>query len=125
MFSTYAQDKGLDLETCLNLAEILSGGVAHSGNVCGAVTGALMAISLQHGKARQSKSFTKNAPSAHDLGKQFMDRFKQRNGTLLCRELIGHDMYTKKNLQIAQEEKAFTNCPKFVRGAAEILEDIL
>ncbi|MFW9856587.1 MAG: C-GCAxxG-C-C family protein [Candidatus Thorarchaeota archaeon] len=125
LFSTFAQGMDLDEDTCLNLAEIFSGGVARSGNVCGAITGGLMAISLKYGKAGKTESSKRDAPTVNGLGERFMNRFKHRNGTLLCKDLIGYDISTEEKLQTARENKAFSNCSRFVRDAGEILADIL
>lgn len=44
VFSAYASQIGIDNEAALKLATLLGGGVARQGNVCGAVTGALLTL---------------------------------------------------------------------------------
>jgi hypothetical protein len=54
-----------------------------------------------------------------------MDAFRERNGTLLCRELLGVDVGTPEGMREVRERDLFrTVCPKFVRDASEILEQI-
>ncbi|MFW9777420.1 MAG: C-GCAxxG-C-C family protein [Candidatus Heimdallarchaeota archaeon] len=125
LFSTFAQGMGLDEETCLNLSQIFSGGVSRSGNVCGAITGGLMAISLKYGKSGKTESSKRDAPTVYELGERFMNKFKHRNGTLLCKDLIGYDISTEEKLRTARDNKAFSKCSKFVHDAAEILANIL
>ena len=94
------------------------------GETCGGVTGALMVIGLRYGKTevqdKQEKEMT------YGLVKEFVDRFKSRNGSIVCRELLGCDISTPEGLSIAKEKNLIaTLCPKFVQDAAEIMEQIL
>ncbi len=60
------------------------------------------------------------------LVKEFVDRFKSRNGSIICRELLGCDISTPEGMNLAKEKKLFeTLCPNFVQDAAEIIEEIL
>ena len=91
---------------------------------CGAVTGAFMVIGLKYGKTRVEDEQTKE--KAYSLVKEFVDKFKSRNGSIICRELIGCDISTPKGMALAKEKKLIaTLCPKFVQDAAEIIEQIL
>jgi len=57
---------------------------------------------------------------------EFAERFKERNGSLVCRDLLGCDISQPEGLQRAKDEKLLTTlCPKFVRDAAEILGEML
>jgi hypothetical protein len=43
-----------------------------------------------------------------------------------CRELLGCDLTTAEGMETAKQKGLFTErCPRFVRDAAEILEDVL
>ncbi|HUT96889.1 MAG TPA: C-GCAxxG-C-C family protein [Dehalococcoidales bacterium] len=88
------------------------------------VTGALMVIGLKHGatvagdEASQEKAFS--------LIGRFLERFKDRHGSILCRELLGYDISTPEGLQAAKDKGLFGKlCPGFVRASAEILEELL
>jgi len=53
-------------------------------------------------------------------------KFKTRNGSIVCRELLGYDISTPKGKQLAEEKQLFaTLCPKYVQDAADIIEEIL
>jgi hypothetical protein len=55
-----------------------------------------------------------------------MDSFRERNGSLLCRELLGADVSTPEGIAVVREKDLFrTICPTFVKDAAELLENIL
>ena len=63
----------------------------------------------------------------YDLVREFVRRFEESHGTLLCKELLeGIDFSTAAGMREAQDRNLFkTVCPRFVRGVARILEDLL
>jgi len=120
----YAPQFGLDRELALRVSGAFGGGMARMGATCGAVTGAFMVIGLRHGKIRAEDEEAKE--KTYSLVAQFVDLFRQRNGSILCRELLGCDISTPEGRMVAQETGvSAARCPKFVRDAAEILEQIL
>lgn len=121
VFSAYAPKFGIQEETALKLASPFGGGVARQGNVCGAVTGALMVLGLQKGNATPA---TKD--ETYRMAEKFVKRFQERHGTVLCRELIGYDVSTPEGLQSAREQKVFSStCPVFVKDAAELVSEFM
>ncbi len=124
MLSTYGTRFGLNRETALHVAGAFGAGMARTGQVCGAVNGALMVIGLRYAKTRAEDDDSRELSYA--LAQDFMDAFRERNRTLLCRELLGVDVSTPEGIAVVREKNLFqTVCPKFVRDAGEILEKIL
>ena len=124
VFSTYAEQFGLDKQTALKVSCPFGGGMARLGATCGAVTGALMVIGLKHGKARPEDDDAKLKTYA--LTREFVERFKAKHGTIVCRELLGCDIGTEEGKRFFDENKyEETRCAKFVAGAVRILEEIL
>lgn len=123
LLSTYGRHYGLDPEIALKVSGAFGSGMG-MGETCGAVTGALMVIGLKHSKVSGSRLFSKEKTA--DIAHEFMEKFKARHGTVVCRELLGCDVTTSKGLKTAKQEKHFKKrCPEFVKDAAEILEEIL
>ena len=56
--------------------------------------------------------------------RDFMDRFKARYSSILCRELIGCDISTPEKSMAAMKSNAFVNCPGYVESAVTILEEM-
>jgi C_GCAxxG_C_C family probable redox protein len=84
---------------------------------CGALTGALMVLGLQRGNI---------APDGKDetyrIAEEFVKRFREQHGSILCRELVGFDISTSEGLQAARDSKVFaTVCPRLVDETAKIL----
>jgi C_GCAxxG_C_C family probable redox protein len=67
-----------------------AGGIGDTGSVCGAVAGAVMAISLKLGKG----SSMEEALGRLDVIREFRLRFEAETGELTCRGLTGADLST-------------------------------
>jgi C_GCAxxG_C_C family probable redox protein len=121
VFSAFASHSLISDETALKITSMFGGGIGRQGEVCGALTGALLALGLERGRADpDSKELD------YQLAEKFMTGFKQQHGTILCRELIGHDISSKEGLKAAKESQAFKNiCPMIVERTAEELDRFL
>ncbi len=124
VFAAHAEDLGLPTETALKISAAFGGGLGRQGEVCGAVSGALMALGLAHGQTNPDDKAAKDHTYA--LTRRFCAEFADREGSLLCRELLSHPISTPEGLQQIQHENLFkTVCPQLVSHAAEILAEIL
>jgi C_GCAxxG_C_C family probable redox protein len=125
VFTAYADPADLSREMALRVASGFGGGLARTGDICGAVTGAIMALGLRHcGVPAEADPLAKQ--QAYPPVQEFLARFKARHGSIVCRELLGCDLGTPEGLERASEQGVFkSRCPGFVRTAAEILEELL
>jgi C_GCAxxG_C_C family probable redox protein len=122
--SAYCAEYGMDIDLALKIATSFGGGMAHTGEACGAVTGALMVIGLRYGRTEVNDIQTKDRNAS--LVKEFTSEFRKRNGSLRCTDLLGLDLGTEEGLKKARETNLTrTICPKFLNDAVEILEKIL
>ena len=121
---TYGAQLGLNREMALRVAGAFGSGMAQMGEVCGAVSGALMVIGLKYGKT--SAEDEPSRIETYSLAKEFVQRFKDRHGSIMCRDLVGCDLSTDDGMADAEERDLFsTVCPAFVRDSAEIVEQML
>jgi len=117
----FAPQLGLDESQALKIASPFGGGVARRGQICGAVTGALMALGLAHGADSPA-----GKEDAYHLGEEFLQRFESRHATILCRDLLDCDISTPAGRQQAGERGVFTAlCPLFVGDAVEVVQEML
>ncbi len=123
ILATYANQYGIEEKTALKIAEVFSGGIARRGNICGALSGALMVIGPHYGGKKDLNSTPRK--SAHDIADEVPKKFEDQHGIVFCRELIHFDLTTPENRKLAHDRKVFHNCPKFVTGVVEILEEVL
>ncbi|WPX07867.1 C-GCAxxG-C-C family protein [Anaerocellum danielii] len=124
VFSTYCEELGFKKEDALKIGCAFGGGMGSLGHVCGAVTGAFMLLGLKYGntdsKDKEAKATT------YKKVKEFAEKFKEKNGTIICNELLKCDISTPEGRKYAEENNLFrTVCPKFVKDAAEIIEQML
>jgi C_GCAxxG_C_C family probable redox protein len=121
VFSAFAAQYGLEVGTALKLASPFGAGVARRGEICGAVTGALLALGLARGATEPT-----GKEGIYRLSQEFMRLFEEKHSTLLCRNLIDCDPSSPEGWQKAREAGKFTTiCPILVRDAAEIVETLL
>jgi C_GCAxxG_C_C family probable redox protein len=121
VFTTFAVQYGMDESSALKITSPLGGGISRRGEVCGAVTGALLALGLVRGTDTPA-----GKEDAYRMGQEFMRHFEQKHGTILCRDLLGYDIGQPESRQQAHDAGVFkTLCPRFVHDAAEIVQEML
>jgi len=122
VLSVFVDDCGLQMESALRVASGFGGGMGCMGEACGAVTGAIMVLGLRYGAATADREAKEQV---YQEVVHFIQRFKARNGTITCRELLGCDISTPEGLQRMRDQGLFTTlCPRFVQDALEILEEM-
>ncbi len=123
VFTAFAPDFGLEAETAARVASAFGGGLARTGGVCGAVSGAFMTIGLARGSSRPGDKEAKER--SYEIAREFVRRFVERNGSIVCRDLIGCEILTPDGMARAREAGLFdTVCAKAVRDAVEILQEL-
>lgn len=106
----------------MRIAAGFAGGM-RLGSTCGAATGAFMVLGLRH--AGDNCDVTAGRADVYARGVEFTRRFQRRNGSIVCRELLGCDISTTEGMKQAEERNLFkTTCVKMVEDAAEILEEM-
>jgi C_GCAxxG_C_C family probable redox protein len=124
VFSSFSEELGLDRETALKIAGGLGAGIGRTGNICGAVSGAVLAIGLKYGKARPEDNDARDR--TYVLVQQFMQEFVALHGSVNCTDLMGYDLSVPEQYGAAARKRLFaTRCPGLVRDAVMILEGIL
>ena len=123
VFTTYAKTMGFDEGLALRVATQFGGG-ARKGEMCGAVSGALMVLGLKYGHDRFGDTDQKSR--AYAISEQFMDRFIAENGSVVCRNLLGYDICVPADKLKINELGLFkTVCPKMIASAARILGEMI
>jgi C_GCAxxG_C_C family probable redox protein len=122
--SVFAADLGIPEETLVRAASGFGGGMGHTGGACGVLTGAVLVIGLRPKNSRAEDRQAREATYA--LVREFLDRFTARHGAVSCTDLLGCDLATEEGRQTAQKQNLTrTICPRYIRGAVEILESLI
>jgi len=122
-FAPFAEYFGMDEDLAFKIATPFGGGMGHAGQVCGAVSGALMAIGLSKGITfyDQIRKY-----ACYDLAVEFQKRFRQLHGHLSCPNLLGFDIGDNGDLEQVRALNLFhTLCPNLVGDAARITAELL
>ena len=90
VFSAFSGEMGLDRETAKKIACGYGAGISGTGNICGAVSGAIMVIGLKYGKTKRGDDAATEKTRA--LVRKFIHEFTQRNGSINCTELLGYNL---------------------------------
>ena len=127
VLASYAGDFGLDERLALKLATGFGSGMGRMCEVCGALTGAFMVIGLKYGKEETDGTrYGNETETTYRLVAEAAIKFRERNGSIFCRELIGHDLMDPIERAKVVELGLFkTTCRKCILDAVEILEATL
>jgi len=124
VFSAFADELGLDDKTAKKIGCGFGAGISRTGNICGAVSGAIMVIGLKYGKVEPGDDAATEKTRA--LVREFIHTFTQKNGSVNCTELLGYNLSKTDEFEKARGKKLFvTTCPELVRDAVGILEKML
>lgn len=121
VFTAYAPSFGMTEAEALRLAAGFGGGM-HAGSVCGAATGAVLALGLAYA-GEDCASDRKTVMGAVEA---FHARFRERVGATDCPDILGCDVRTAEGIAFNRANNLREQrCLGVVRTAAEILEELL
>lgn len=118
---------GFGGEQALRLCSSFGGGMGRLREVCGAVSGMFIVEGLLEGYDYPDKSDAKQAKVNHYARiQELANRFKQINGSIVCREILGARASTSPVPEDRTPEYYKTRpCAKMCGDAAEVLENYL
>ena len=117
ILAVYGEESGLQREHAFRIGAPFGGGIADTGNICGAVTGSLMVIGLRKGDIKP-ENWLKKAKLSR-TSRAFMERFSSATGSLNCCDIQEH--ITGRKGDIVRD----SHCTSVVQTAIRILEELL
>lgn len=121
MLAAHGPELGIDVETAMKMGSAFGGGMGLTGETCGVVTGAVLLISMKYGAGDSEDRDAKNR--AYGLTEKFLEEFRSRNKSLLCRDLLGFNI--KSDDVPDKEEIILKRCTGFIAAASANLKKIL
>ena len=116
----FAEDYGVDKAAALRIGAGLGGG-CHFGEICGAVSAGAAIVGLKYGHTEPNPE---HYGICRQKTKEFVGRFKEENGAVSCRDLLGFDMSEPGGRERAIEMDLFNKrCKGLVKSAVAILEE--
>jgi C_GCAxxG_C_C family probable redox protein len=120
-----APELGLDDETALKIATGLGAGMARCGQVCGAVSGGIMALSLKYGRGERQNPMAME--QTYQKTQELMAGFEKQHGSCLCRVLLqGCDLRTAEGQRHFNEHDLLhKTCVPCVQTAIQVVAELL
>lgn len=116
VLAVFCEEFGLSREQAFKISISFGGGM-RKGEVCGACTGAIMALGLKYGE---------NKSKSDEMCVKFLDSFKKENGSYICRDLLDCDIRTEEGIKYTIDNNLFKEiCPKMVESAAKIAQELI
>ena len=116
VLAVFCEEFGLSREQAFKISISFGSGM-RKGEVCGACTGAIMALGLKYGE---------NKSKSDEMCVKFLDSFKKENGSYICRDLLDCDIRTEEGIKYAIDNNLFKEiCPKIVESAAKIAQELI
>lgn len=123
VFAAFAEELGISEELALKIGGCFGAGM-NEGEVCGCVTGALMALGLKYGQSIDNDMDSRI--KERELCMEFYDKFQAENGSCICRNLLGYDFGKPEDVKYIQETKLYLGiCPKLVESATRIAAELM
>ena len=127
VFCAFTDVTGYDIDTSARMASSFGGGLGRLRETCGAVSAAALILGIVKGYDDPDDYEAKKRHYA--LVREFADRFKEKNKSIICRELL---MVANLNPesggapeQRSEEYYQKRPCPNLVYDAALILDEMI
>ena len=120
----YSDALGLDERTALRVAAPFGGGGGRQREMCGTVSGALMVLGMLH--APDDPTDIQAKALLYKRVQAFCARFREENGSTVCRELLG-GMAGSGYVPEARTAEYYKKrpCARMCASAARILDGVL
>ena len=125
VFIAFSDLTGYDVDDAARISSSFGGGMGRLREVCGAVSGAFMVAGCLYGYADETD---KDAKTAHyALIQNIAARFIEKNGTIICRDLVGAEANDKSAVPTDRTPDFYKRrpCVELVEIAAEIMDEII
>ena len=125
VFCAFRDLTGMEIETAARRSSSFGGGMGRMREVCGAVSGALLALGMLLGYDDPKDPEAKKAHYA--LVQEFARRFREKNGTIICRELLENVPVTPGGTPEERTPEFYDRrpCLQLVCDAAAMLDEML
>ena len=118
----FCEQYNVDAETALKISSGMGGGF-RCGEICGAVSGAVLVIGLKYGRYLAEDSTSKEICNGKVV--EFTRLFKEQNQSLVCREILHADLSTEEGFAQAKSQNLFkTTCVNMIKSAVTLLEEL-
>jgi C_GCAxxG_C_C family probable redox protein len=116
-----AKWQGIDSELIPKIATGFCSGVAQTGGMCGALSGAVMGLSIVHGRGENQE----DRAVLYEKTQKLVAAFGTSFGSTNCSQLLQLDLGTEQGQADYQSRNLNPQCEGYVREAARLVEELL
>jgi C_GCAxxG_C_C family probable redox protein len=114
----------VDSDIIPRIATGFGAGIGRHGEICGALLGSIMGLSLNFGRNHPSE--TPEGESPYEYSQTMMNMFVAQFGHIRCRDLLGLDISCEEGLQEYRTQNLWqTKCRDFIQTATGLAYDVL
>lgn len=125
VFCAFCDVTGLDLDEAARMSSSFGAGFGRLREVCGTVSAAALVLGIVKGYSDPKDYEAKKAHYA--LVQEFARRFREANGSIVCRELLKGMEVTTGGTPEARTPEFYQKrpCPRLASEAARIVDEML
>ena len=125
VFAAFCDVTGIDEKTSLRLSSSFGGGMGRMREVCGACSAMFMIAGYLYGYDTSDDSKVKS--EHYKLIRDLADKFRELNGTIICRDLLAESKPSVGGEPSERNEHFYSvrPCEKFVADAARIIDGMI
>lgn len=126
VFAAFSDVTGIDEKTSARLASSFGGGFGRQREVCGAVSGMVLALGAIEGYDSPTDNVAKK--EQYSVVQRLMKQYADSNGSYICRELLGlQDKENSDPIPTPRNDSFYKKrpCAELVGEAARLLDEYL
>lgn len=119
--AAFADELGLTEEQALKVSASFGAGIGRMRETCGAACGMFILAGLKYGATEATDREKKG--ENYKIVQELAEKFKEKNGFLKCRDLLGLTPNLKEGTQPSERNSEYyakRPCAEIIRNAAEI-----
>ncbi len=121
--AAFADVVGVDEGTIIKLSLSFGGGLGRQREVCGSVSGASMILGAMESNINEDPK-----RETYSLVQNFCAKFKEENGSIICRELLSLGKGENSNPEPSERTQTYYKrrpCASYVESSASILAQMI
>ena len=121
VLGVFCEELGLDFETAMKISSSFGGGMGRMREVCGAVSGMFMAAGLAFSTPDNNKA------KQYKIVQELAEKFKEKNGSIICRELLQGIETSTSYIPSARDENYYKKrpCLNLVCDSVKIFDEYI
>ena len=112
-----AKSQSIESDILPKIATGFCSGLARTGGICGALSGAIMGLNLMTGRSEPGAPVDEN----YALVNKLIDQFEEKFGSTNCKELTGVDLGTPEGQIVFREKNRFEQCLDYAEEATRMV----